>query len=150
MLRRVTVLALIATLCPALLTAQQGNLPDAPSPHIDAIVERSIPGRQPGTLAALALNREKKTRTVLIEAGYPPEAKPAVTLNAVKEALLRCMPDSEVLAQTRKQLSETAMVPSKETGQKALRELLAEGKIKRIGKGINGDVYRYFLRPDGV
>lgn len=42
------------------------------------------------------------------------------------------------------ELFEAAIVPSKETGRLALRELLAEAKIQRIGKGINRDPFRYF------
>jgi hypothetical protein len=30
------------------------------------------------------------------------------------------------------------------TGQKALRELLSEGKIQGIGKGTKGDLFRYY------
>jgi hypothetical protein len=48
---------------------------------------------------------------------------------------------------TQAQLFEKATIPSKQTGIKAINELLSGQKIDRIGKGINGDPYRYFLRP---
>ena len=41
-------------------------------------------------------------------------------------------------------LCEAAVVPSRTTGQKALKELLSEGKIQRIGKGTKGKPFRYF------
>ena len=40
-------------------------------------------------------------------------------------------------------LWEAATVPSKNTGRD-LNELLAEGKVQRIGRGCGGNVYRYF------
>lgn len=110
------------------------------------ITEEQTHGRQPGSLASLALNRERKTRELLAEAGIPFETA-AITLNAAKESLLACMPIRS-LAMTQAELFEKAIVPSKQTGGKALNELLAKGKIARIGKGINGDPYRYFMQPD--
>ena len=103
----------------------------------------STHSRQPGTLATLAMNREKKTRALLAEMGIPPESA-AVSLKAAKEALLKCMPDSWRRALSLDDLMAKAVVPSKGTGQKALQELLAEGKIQRIGKGVNRDPFRYF------
>ena len=100
--------------------------------------------RKPGTLASLAMNREKKTRAILAEMGIPPESA-AISLRAAKDALLKLMPDSKAKAQTAAELFEAAIVPSRETGRIALRELLAKGKIERIGKGINRDAFRYFL-----
>jgi len=100
-------------------------------------------GRQPGTLASLEMNREKKTRAVLAELGILPESA-AVSLKAAKDALSRVMPQSKASAKPMADLFEAAVVPSRTTGQKALRELLSEGKIQRIGKGTKADLFRYF------
>jgi hypothetical protein len=100
-------------------------------------------GREPGNLVHLAMEREKKTRSVLAELGIPPESA-AVSLKAAKDALLKAMPESEARAMPMAELFEAAVVPSRTTGQKALRELLSEGKIQRIGKGGPRDLYRYF------
>ncbi|HXJ04088.1 MAG TPA: hypothetical protein VNH65_03265 [Candidatus Acidoferrum sp.] len=103
----------------------------------------STHGRQPGTLAALAMNREKATRKVLAELGIPPESA-AVSLNAAKESLLAHMPDSWRRALPTAALFKAAMIPSRTTGQNAIRELLSEGKIQRTGDGSMKDVFRYF------
>lgn len=100
-------------------------------------------GREPGNLARLAMEREKKTRSVLAELGISPESA-AVSLKAAKDALLRVMPSSKASAMTMSELFEAAVVPSRTTGQKALRELLSEGRIQRIGKGGKRDLFRYF------
>ena len=104
----------------------------------------STHGRQPGTLASLEMNREKKTRAVLAELGIPPESA-AVSLKAAKEALLRVMPDSKAKAMSPADLFQAAVIPSRTTGNKALRELLSAGKIRRIGKARSGHPFRYFL-----
>lgn len=103
----------------------------------------STHGRQPGSLASLAMSREKATRKVLAELGIPPESA-AVSLNAAKESLLEHMPDSEVRALPTAALFKAAMIPSRTTGQDAIRELLSEGKIQRTGDGSMRDVFRYF------
>jgi len=103
----------------------------------------STHGRQPGTLASLAMNREKKTRAILAELGIPPESA-AVSLKAAMEALMKHIPTSKADALTQTELFDEAMIPTKTTGGEALRELVAEGKIKRIGKGVPNDPYRYF------
>ncbi len=54
-------------------------------------------GRQPGTLASLAMNREKKTRAVLADLGISPDSAAAVSLKAAVEALLKCMPGRKSL-----------------------------------------------------
>jgi hypothetical protein len=108
------------------------------------ISEQDTRPRSPGLLTTLALNREKKTRALLAELGVPPESA-AITLNAAKEALLKVMPEHEGLAMDRAQLFAAAIVPSVQTGGKALNELLAEGKIQRTGRGIRNDPHRYFL-----
>ena len=41
-------------------------------------------------------------------------------------------------------LRQAATVPSKTTGNRALRELLSAGKIRRIGKARSGRPFRYF------
>lgn len=103
----------------------------------------STHGRQPGTLASLEMNREKKTRAVLAELGIAPESA-AVSLKAAKEALLRVMPDSKAKAMSPADLFQTAVIPSRTTGNKALRELFSAGKIQRIGKPRPGYPSRYF------
>jgi len=105
----------------------------------------STHGRQPGTLASLEMNREKKTRSVLAELGIAPESA-AVSLKAAKDALLKVMPESKADAKPMLALFEFAVVPSRTTGQKALAQLLSEGKIQRIGKGGPRDLYRYFTK----
>jgi hypothetical protein len=100
-------------------------------------------GRQPGTLASLAMNRERKTRALLAELGIPPEHA-AVSLNAAKEALLKHMPDSEASAMTQTELFDVASIPTSRTGQRALEKLLSAGLIQRIGGGCRGNRFRYF------
>jgi hypothetical protein len=102
-------------------------------------------GREPSNLARLEMNREKKTRAVLAELGISPEHA-AVSLNAAKDALLKVMPKSKASALPMMELFEAAVVPSRTTGQKALRALLSEGKIQRAGKGGLRDVFRYFAK----
>lgn len=100
--------------------------------------------RQPGTLASLERNREKKTHEVLAELGIKPEDA-AVTLRAAKEALLWVMPDSKAKAMSPADLFQAAVIPSRTTGNRALRELLSAGKIQRIEKARSG----YFKRNAG-
>jgi len=107
-------------------------------------VSESTQGRQPGTLAALAMQREQKSRAVLAELGIPPESAD-VSLKAAKEALLGCMPAMKGDAMTQAQLFAKAMIPTKTTGQKALKELISAGQVERIGKGIKCDPYLYFV-----
>jgi hypothetical protein len=107
--------------------------------------EETSHGRQPASLAALEMAREQKTRALLAEMGISPE-RAAVTLNAVKEALLKCMPDSKASALSAEALFQAATVPSVQTGRKALRELLSAGSIERIGGGFSGNPFRYFKR----
>ena len=111
-------------------------------------ITESTHGRQPGTLAALAMNREKKTRAMLAELGISPEST-AVSLKAAKEALLESMPDSEARAMKAAELFEKAGVITKTTGRKALQQLLSEHEVQRIGRGARKDPYRYFLKDRG-
>jgi hypothetical protein len=111
-------------------------------------ITESKHGRQPGTLASLEMNREKKTRAVLAELGIAPESA-AVSLKAAKEALLRAMPDSKTKAMSAADLFQAAIVPSLTTGNMALRELVSAGKIHRIGKAKPGHPYRYFAADLG-
>jgi hypothetical protein len=76
------------------------------------------------------MNREQKTREVLAELGISPE-NAAVSLNAAMEALLKCMPTSRSEAKTQLELFDLATVPSKQTGIKAINELLAAGEVER-------------------
>jgi hypothetical protein len=104
----------------------------------------STHGRQPGSLASLERAREKKTRAVLAELGIPPESA-AVTLRAAREALLQLLPRSRAEAKTQDELREYALISSKATLQVALKALLSEKRIERIGKGVQGNPYRYFI-----
>jgi hypothetical protein len=109
-------------------------------------ITESTHGRQPGTLASLAMNREKKTRALLAEAGIPPE-NAAVSLRASVEALMKCMPRSKGGAMTQTELFEKGCIPSKTTGGKALQKLFSSEQIQRIGDGCKGNPFRYFLTP---
>lgn len=100
-------------------------------------------GREPSNLAKLEMNREKKTRALLAELGVAPESA-ALSVKAAKDALLKAMPESKADALPMAELFEAAVVPSRTTGQKALRELLREGKIQRIRKGMKGNPFWYF------
>ena len=59
--------------------------------YADAEALHSRHGRQPGTLASLAMAREQKTRALLAELGIPPESA-AVSVKAAKEAIMKCLP----------------------------------------------------------
>ncbi|HKN77122.1 MAG TPA: hypothetical protein VJW94_18235 [Candidatus Acidoferrum sp.] len=102
-------------------------------------------GRQPGTLASLARSREKATRRVLAELGVPPESA-AITLNAVKNALMEHMPIRKSSALQASALFDVAAIASISTGKKALLELFTAGKIQRFGGGNCGSPYRYFVK----
>jgi hypothetical protein len=95
-------------------------------------------------LASLESAREKRTRALLAEQGIPPESA-AVTLTAARKALLELLPRSRADAMTQDELREKALVPSKATLQNALKALRSEERIERIGKGVQGNPYRYFL-----
>lgn len=98
-------------------------------------------GREPSNLAKLEMKREKKTRALLTELGVAPESA-AVSLKAAKDALLKVMPESKADAKPTAELFKA--VPSRTTGQKALRALLREGRIQRIRKGMKGNPFWYF------
>ena len=102
------------------------------------------PGRSPSNLARLAMNREQKTRAVLAELGISSEDA-AVSLNAAKEALLKCMPTSKDEPMTAAELFDKACIPTSTTGKKALQDLLSAGRIERTGKGGQSDPFRYSL-----
>jgi len=65
------------------------------------------------------------------------------------DAILKCLPNLRGDALTQAQLFEKATIPTKTTGQRALKELLLTERIKRIGKGIKSDPYRYFRGVTG-
>jgi len=69
----------------------------------------------------------------LLEARKPASADTSVE---VSEHALKAM--------TQKELFEKAGIIAMATGQRALKQLLAEGKIDRIGRGIKGDPCRYW------
>jgi hypothetical protein len=100
-------------------------------------------GRQPGTLASLATAREQKTRAVAAELGIPPGTA-APTMKAAKESLLANMPESINHAMSAFELFAVALIPSTTTGQIALRELVADGLIQHVGKGVVNDPCRYW------
>lgn len=102
-------------------------------------------GREPSNLAKLEMQREKKTRALLAELGVAPESA-AVSLKAAKDALLKLMPESKADAKPTAELF--AVVPSRTTGQRALKELLSEGRIQRIGKRSKGGPFRYWKRAE--
>ena len=60
--------------------------------------------------------------------------------------LLRVMPDSKAKALSPADLFEAAVIPSRTTGNRALRELLSASKIQRIGEPKPGQPCRYFKR----
>jgi hypothetical protein len=103
----------------------------------------STHGRQPGTLKALATANEQKQRAILAELGIPPESA-ALTLDAARQALMKLMPDSRNRARVAADLWHAALIPSLVTGKRAIKELLAEGVIQRVGEGNVGNPYRYF------
>jgi hypothetical protein len=80
-------------------------------------------GRELSNLAKLEMEREKKTRAFLAELGVAPESAD-VSLKAAKDALLKVMPESKASALPTAELF--AVVPSRTTGQRALKELLSE------------------------
>jgi len=106
-------------------------------------------GRQPGTLQSLALNRQKKSRAILADAGLP--LGNADTASQAAEAkLLEHMPHSENDAVMAWELFDKANLPAslKSTAQKALLELVKAEQVQRIGRGIKGDPYLYFAAGD--
>jgi hypothetical protein len=100
-------------------------------------------GRQPGSLAAAAMGREKASRALLAELGLPPDSA-AVSLKATKEALLQGMPNSKETALPASKLFSATIVTSPSTGKAALKQLFEEGAVQRSGKGSSASPYRYF------
>jgi hypothetical protein len=105
--------------------------------------EESTHGRQPGSLAAMAMGREQRTRALLAEAGLTAESA-AVGLKAALEALMKCMPNSQARAMSQDDLFKAAKIPTRTTGRSALKELFAAGAVQRIGKGGKGSPFRFF------
>lgn len=103
-------------------------------------MKESTHGREPGSLAALAMAREQRTRAVLAELGMPPESA-AVSLKAAMEAPLQCRPRLKDDAMTQAELFKKATIPSKTTSMKALQQLLSARWVER---GVREDPYRYF------
>jgi len=101
-------------------------------------------GRQPGTLQSLSTSREQQTRRILAEMGVPPESA-ATVLHATESAILKFLPTAEAVAIKEDDLF--AMIgspPSRGTARHALMGLLKAEKIRRIGRGVAGDSFRYF------
>jgi hypothetical protein len=108
-------------------------------------------GRQPGTLQSLALNRQKKTRAILAEAGLP-LGSAATALQAAKDELLRHIPQSENDGLMAWELFDKAGFPASmhSTAKHALLELVSAEQVQRIGKGGKGDPFLYFAFGDSV
>jgi hypothetical protein len=102
-------------------------------------------GRQPGTLANLARQREKRKWAMLAQLGVKPQHA-AVAFNAVIEALARIMPRSKAEAMTQAQLFEKVGAISATTGRKALAEMLEAGAVERSGAGGIREPYRYWRK----
>ena len=90
--------------------------------------------------------REKRSRALLAELGVSTESA-AVSLKAAKDALLKCLPDSEAHALPFATLFELAMISSRTIGQKAIQQLHAAGVFQRVGAGAKGDPFKYFCGP---
>lgn len=107
-------------------------------------VTPSTHGRQPGTRQSLSTSREQQTRRILAEMGVPPESA-ATVLHATESAILKFLPTAEAVAI--KEADLFAMIgspPSRGTARQALMGLLKAEKIRRIGRGVAGDSFRYF------
>jgi hypothetical protein len=112
-------------------------------------ITESTKGRHPNNLAALAMGREQRTRAFLAEQGIKPE-NAAISLNAVTEALLKVMPKTESEAMRQDELFQKAGVVTKTTGQKALKKLLAEKRIRSVEHFRHGKRFRYFVRTASI
>lgn len=73
-------------------------------------------GGKPNKLAKQAMHREHKTRAILAELGIPTE-NAAVSLNAAKEALLKCMPTPIDEPMTAAELFDKMSIPTLPTGR---------------------------------
>ena len=77
--------------------------------------------------------------------GVPPESAATAPLHATESAILKFLPTAEAVAIKENDLF--AMVgnpPSRGTARNALMGLLKAEKIRRIGRGVAGDSFRYF------
>jgi hypothetical protein len=106
-------------------------------------VTPSTHGRQPGTLASLAISREKQTREVLAEMGIPPNSA-ATAMHATQAAIMKFLPTSEAVAVKENDLFAMIGPPSRSTARTALMDLLETGKVQRAGGGVAGNPFRYF------
>jgi len=107
-------------------------------------VTPSTHGRRPGTRQSLTVSREQQTRRILSEMDVPPESA-ATVLHATESAILKFLPTAEAVAIKENDLF--AMIgnpPSRGTARNALMGLLKAEKIRRIGRGVEGDSFRYF------
>jgi hypothetical protein len=102
-------------------------------------------GRNPGTLQSLAISRAKKSRAILASMGLPLGGA-ATALQGAKEAILANVPNSQEGAVTMLELFDKAGLsgPIESTAKHALLELVSDGLVQRIGKGVRGDAYLYF------
>src|SRR5215469_7533489 len=92
-------------------------------------IQTGTQGRQPGTLANLAIHREKRKRALLLKLGVKPDHA-AVSFNAAVEALGKIMPRSEAEAMTCAELLMQVGI-STTTGREALAETTEAGAIER-------------------
>jgi hypothetical protein len=106
-------------------------------------------GKSPATLAGLRAAREELTQIILREKGIP-RKRAAIGIKEATAALLAVMPDSEERALDMAQLFTVAVIPTKATGQQALRKLFLAGAVQRVGKGAIGNHYRFFITNGGT
>jgi hypothetical protein len=81
----------------------------------------------------------------LTDGGYVALGEKAdVALQEAREAILGACPISEADALNLKDLCAAAKT-TRQTGQRVLEEMVASGKVQRLGNGKRGDPFRYFL-----
>jgi hypothetical protein len=74
--------------------------------------------------------------------------KADVALQEAIDTLMDSMPTSEADALTQNELFERAKVAARTTGQRAIKDLLSNGRIQRIGSGRRGDAFRFFTTEE--
>jgi hypothetical protein len=104
---------------------------------------RGWTGTAPEHMASLAMSREKQPAHCSLGWASRQE-NAAVSLNAAREAILKCLPRLRGEALSMSQIFDRAMIPTKTTENRALKALLDAGQIKRLGKGVGGDPYLYW------
>lgn len=122
----------------------------------DVLLQLARPeGQGRSTIRVLnALSRYDETPDKLLieltDAGYVDlGTDQAVAAAEAREAVLRVAPTSGGDALTEKELYEAAGV-KRTTGQGAIREHLATGRLRQIGEGKRGSPYKYWRHQDGA